>query len=154
MTPEWHEECFLLRKQGMSQADIARSLGKSHGTIAWVLDEHGERDKQRTRNKARWDREKPLNGADRYWRVTACRRLRGQGVSIPTLMERFGRSESWVKAALRIKDEPPSDPTPRTVKLRAVKPIPDADRNAVNLAAARAFAAGYIDAAELHRRLV
>lgn len=154
MTPEWHEECFTLRKQGMSQADIARRLGKSHGTIAWVLDEHGERDKQRTRNKARWDREKPLNGADRYWRVTACRRLRGQGVSIPILMERFGRSETWVKTALRIKDEPMSEPAPRTVKLRAVKPIPDADRNTINLAAAKAFAAGYIDAAELRRRLV
>lgn len=153
--PEWHDECRRLRALGLGKLEIGRRLGKSHGSVCWVLNEHGEREKQRIRNKARWDREKPPNGSDRYWRVTACRKYRAVGLTVETIAERLGKSESWVKSILRIKDEPAQDgpQSPRAVRLRAIKPVPQADRNAINMAAARAFAAGYIDAAELRRRL-
>jgi hypothetical protein len=49
MKPAWHEEARALRGDGKTIFEIARAFDKEPGHIRWVLNENGERERQRSR---------------------------------------------------------------------------------------------------------
>jgi hypothetical protein len=48
-SPQWHSEVKALRELGIDPKVIAVQMDKSVTAILWVLNEHGEREAQRTR---------------------------------------------------------------------------------------------------------
>src|SRR5271156_3031137 len=106
--PEWHRHCLALRKAGYSPQAIARQLDRSITMVRWVLNEKGERERQRE--------------------------------SVRLSRQRDTRSDGDSPHILLFK--PHRYRTPKAI----------IDRKAIS-PAARAFARGEIDRAELMRRI-
>lgn len=50
---QWHLEARAARHRGCTVKEIADHFGKSRATVAWVLDEHNDRERNRDRVRRR-----------------------------------------------------------------------------------------------------
>lgn len=51
-TPEWHKIAKKLRAEGATIREISAAIGKTYTMVHWCLDEKGQRNRKRERNRS------------------------------------------------------------------------------------------------------